>query len=54
VPLNGFIATKLTGNGNTSYGIKTDGTLWAWGSNSSGALGTGGDSTYSSSPIQIK
>jgi len=54
VQLNGFLATKLTGSGNTSYGLKTDGTLWAWGSNSSGALGTGGDSTYSSSPIQIK
>ena len=54
VQLNGFLATKLTGNGNTSYGLKTDGTLWAWGSNSAGALGTGGDSTYSSFPIQIK
>ena len=37
-----------------SLALKTDGTLWAWGSNSSGALGTGGDSTNSSSPIQIK
>ena len=54
VQLNAFSATKLTGSGNTTYALKTDGTLWAWGSNSSGALGTGGDSTYSSSPIQIK
>ena len=52
--LTGFTASKLAGNGATSYAIKNDGSLWAWGSNSSGALGTGGDSTYSSSPIQIK
>jgi hypothetical protein len=52
--MNGFTATKLAGYGGTSYAVKTDGTLWAWGSNSSGALGTGGDSTYSSLPIQIK
>jgi len=54
VQLNGFSATKLSGSGGTSYAIKADGSLWAWGSNSAGALGTGGDSTYSSSPIQIK
>ena len=54
VPLNGFLTTKLTGSGSTAYALKADGTLWVWGSNSSGTLGTGGDSTYSSSPIQIK
>jgi alpha-tubulin suppressor-like RCC1 family protein len=54
VQLSGFSATKLAGYGGTSYALKPDGSLWAWGSNSAGALGTGGDSTYSSSPIQIK
>jgi alpha-tubulin suppressor-like RCC1 family protein len=52
--LNGLTVTKLAGYGGTAYAVKTDGSLWAWGSNSAGALGTGGDSTYSSFPIQIR
>jgi alpha-tubulin suppressor-like RCC1 family protein len=32
--------------------VKTDGTLWAWGSNRFGALGLG-DTTYRSSPVQV-
>jgi hypothetical protein len=52
--LANFTATKLAGYGGTSYAVKAEGSLWAWGSNSAGALGTGGDSTNSSSPIQIK
>jgi alpha-tubulin suppressor-like RCC1 family protein len=54
VKLNGFIASSLTGNGSTSYALKGDGTGWGWGSNSSGALGTGLDTAYVSSPIQLK
>ena len=38
------------GYGNT-YAIKTDGTLWCWGSNGSGQLGTN-DTTHRSSPVQ--
>ena len=34
------------------YGIKTDGTLWSWGSNDEGELGQNNRTTYSS-PIQI-
>jgi alpha-tubulin suppressor-like RCC1 family protein len=34
------------------YNIKTDGTLWAWGSNTYGELGNG-TSTFRSSPVQI-
>jgi alpha-tubulin suppressor-like RCC1 family protein len=32
--------------------IKTDGTMWSWGSNSSGQLGIGGNNMYSS-PVQV-
>jgi alpha-tubulin suppressor-like RCC1 family protein len=32
--------------------IKTDGTLWAWGSNNKGATGLG-NTTYFSSPKQV-
>jgi alpha-tubulin suppressor-like RCC1 family protein len=32
--------------------IKTDGTLWGWGNNASGHLGTGNTTNYSS-PVQI-
>jgi alpha-tubulin suppressor-like RCC1 family protein len=35
-----------------SSAIKTDGTLWAWGSNSGGPLGLG-DATSRSSPVQV-
>jgi alpha-tubulin suppressor-like RCC1 family protein len=35
-----------------SFAIKTDGTMWAWGSNSYGSLGLG-DTTSRSSPVQI-
>ena len=35
-----------------SYGVKTDGTLWAWGQNANGQLGQN-DRTQRSSPIQI-
>jgi len=51
----GVISTwnKLGGNGNGSiYAIQSDGTLWAWGNNVSGQLGTS-DTTDRSSPVQI-
>lgn len=34
------------------YAVKTNGTLWVWGSNSNGQLGTG-NTTYYSSPVQV-
>lgn len=52
--LAAFTASALAGTGSTSFALKTDGTLWAWGSNSSGALGVGKDTTDVSTPIQIK
>lgn len=50
----GFTAITLAGNGSTIYALKQDGSLWCWGSNTSGALGTGGDNAFSATPIQIK
>ena len=42
------------GQGNGPLGLKTDGTLWAWGLNWYGALGLSQSAyTYSSSPTQI-
>jgi alpha-tubulin suppressor-like RCC1 family protein len=51
---NWLYVSKSSGNNIRSFAIKTDGTLWAWGANNSGALGIGlGTLVYRSSPIQI-
>jgi alpha-tubulin suppressor-like RCC1 family protein len=43
---------KLVSGGRTfTTGIKTDGTLWVWGNNGYGQLGTG-NTTHQSSPVQ--
>tara|TARA_B100001094_G_C18087663_1_gene748635 strand:- start:45 stop:1298 length:1254 start_codon:yes stop_codon:yes gene_type:complete len=48
----GYGEGKLGGNGdNSTFNIKTDGSLWAWGFNDDGALGVPGVSQ--SSPIQV-
>jgi alpha-tubulin suppressor-like RCC1 family protein len=36
-----------------TYAIKTNGTLWAWGQNSDGGLGTGAAGASRSSPVQV-
>jgi alpha-tubulin suppressor-like RCC1 family protein len=41
-----------TGNGSISAAIKTDGTLWTWGVNSTGALGQN-NTTNRTSPVQV-
>lgn len=40
------------GTGQAVLAVKTDGTLWAWGGNTYGALGTG-DNVHRSSPVQV-
>lgn len=44
--------SKVSASHQFSFAIKTDGTLWAWGADADGALGTG-DLTNYSSPVQI-
>jgi alpha-tubulin suppressor-like RCC1 family protein len=46
------VGNDLPANGGHSLAIKTDGTLWAWGSNSYGQLGTG-ITEDATSPTQI-
>jgi alpha-tubulin suppressor-like RCC1 family protein len=36
-----------------SLGIQTDKSLWAWGSNSTGQLGVGGDPAYRNKPVKV-
>ncbi len=43
---------KIWHNGDSSAAVKTDGTVWSWGSNPSGSLGHNDTTTYSS-PKQI-
>ena len=43
---------QVSTGGASCLAIKTDGTLWAWGSNGNGQLGNG-NRTYYSSPIQV-
>lgn len=38
---------------NTTYGIQSNGTLWAWGLNLAGQLGNGNSTANYSSPIQV-
>jgi alpha-tubulin suppressor-like RCC1 family protein len=44
--------SKVRGGESFTVAIKTDGTLWSWGNNTSGKLGLG-NTTYYSSPKQV-
>jgi alpha-tubulin suppressor-like RCC1 family protein len=43
---------QVSAGGNHTLAVKTDNTLWAWGINSSGVLGTG-NTIQKSSPVQV-
>ena len=53
VQFTAFGSLTIGGLGQTGYALKTDGTLWAWGANSAGALGIASDSDIAT-PAQIK
>ena len=46
------IVPSIGGGAQSTYAIKADGTLWAWGKNNKGQLGQG-NTTYYSSPVQV-
>lgn len=52
--LTNWKQVTVTGSSTTSgvVALKTDGTLWAWGDNTSGRLGLG-DTAHRSSPVQV-
>ena len=52
VQIPGTTWSKISGSSGIGFAIKTDGTLWAWGSNSYGQLAVN-DLTQRSSPTQI-
>mgnify|MGYP003588069515 CR=1 FL=1 len=43
---------KISASQSYSLGIKSDGTLWAWGANFNGQLGLG-DNTDRNAPVQV-
>lgn len=45
--------TKVAGGDYTSFGVRFDGTLWAWGSNQYGLLGNGTASGQANQPTQV-
>jgi alpha-tubulin suppressor-like RCC1 family protein len=47
-----YVGTSSDGSYGASYAIKTDGTLWSWGSNANGRLGLNNTTSYSS-PKQV-
>jgi len=53
VQLPGTTWNKTSTGRAASFGIKTDGTLWGWGSNGFGALGLNQQGNYISSPTQV-
>ena len=53
VQIPGTTWSKISGSGNNNTAIKTDGTLWVWGTNSMGQLGQNSTNNGYSSPVQV-
>jgi alpha-tubulin suppressor-like RCC1 family protein len=45
--------TAVAGGAVSGYALRGDGTVWAWGSNGQGQLGTGSTADWSSVPVQV-
>jgi alpha-tubulin suppressor-like RCC1 family protein len=45
--------SALAAGYNHSLAVRTDGTVWAWGDNGFGQLGTGATGSYTKSPVQV-
>jgi len=55
VKVNGISDVKAVSTGtNHTLAVKNDGTVWAWGSNETGALGLGPETRESNVPKQVK
>ncbi|MFJ6672518.1 RCC1 domain-containing protein [Actinosynnema sp. NPDC091369] len=50
--IDGVVAVADT-SGGTHYALRSDGTVWSWGIDADGALGTGGVSPFPSRPQQV-
>lgn len=54
VQVNGLTnAVSIATNGYTAYAVRGDGTMWAWGSNFLGGLGTGTSVESAATPVQV-
>jgi alpha-tubulin suppressor-like RCC1 family protein len=50
---HGVTFVQVNSGGYASYAIDSNGRLWAWGENSSGQLGTGGQPAMASRPVNV-
>ena len=51
--LQGIVQIAVDQAGNHNLALAADGTVWTWGNNASGQLGTGATGGYSATPVQV-